>query len=488
MNARIRLWLSAPICVFIGALAAALSGGLAQQAKAPEPPPRPTPKGWVEPALEVEAYTKLLEHARKYNLPLAVCYGGQFPDQKTSASIARWQNHPQLAIFLKVWVRSTDNKPTELRAAKDALDADTVDPEDMFSKKKPEGILLPRLYLVGWDGAPLAAIPRSGTSDPVIAGKVSAALRKNGPIVLPTQEKALLTAIDKTTRLIEQDKLKEALAGAKDLRRLQVAGFKGSLLEGAEPITDYFEKVGEEKIAAALKMEKPAAKRELAKVAQMFEGYKAAFRATNEIRKLDGREPLPDPDEKTAKKEMKKDDKVAKVDDKAKKDEKKDADKKDEKKEDAKKDERKEDKDVPKTDGDRPGKAELKYPTAAAVINKAAGMQVKELTTSATGLQWFDVKTGDGDPAKVETIVNVHYTGWLVDGTKFDSSRDRNTTFPVVLGSRRVIPGWEEGLLGMMPGGKRILVIPPQLAYGDRGAAGVIPPKAVLIFEVEYVK
>ena len=109
------------------------------------------------------------------------------------------------------------------------------------------------------------------------------------------------------------------------------------------------------------------------------------------------------------------------------------------------------------------------------------------ITTTASGLQIEEIKLGDGESAAAGQFVSVHYTGWLTDGTKFDSSKDRNESFDFPLGQRNVIAGWDEGVQGMRVGGIRKLTIPPQLGYGARGAGGVIPPNATLVFEVELL-
>lgn len=108
-------------------------------------------------------------------------------------------------------------------------------------------------------------------------------------------------------------------------------------------------------------------------------------------------------------------------------------------------------------------------------------------TTTASGLVIEDTVIGDGAVAAAGQYVSVHYTGWLTDGTKFDSSKDRNEAFEFPLGARHVIPGWDEGVQGMKVGGVRRLTIPPQLGYGARGAGGLIPPNATLVFEVELL-
>jgi FKBP-type peptidyl-prolyl cis-trans isomerase len=118
----------------------------------------------------------------------------------------------------------------------------------------------------------------------------------------------------------------------------------------------------------------------------------------------------------------------------------------------------------------------------------AATNQVIEMPN---GLKYTDTKTGDGATATPGNKVSVHYTGWLYNnaakGAKFDSSVDRGQPFQFTLGAHQVIAGWDEGVAGMRVGGKRTLIIPPELGYGARGAGGVIPPNATLMFDVELL-
>ena len=113
------------------------------------------------------------------------------------------------------------------------------------------------------------------------------------------------------------------------------------------------------------------------------------------------------------------------------------------------------------------------------------------VVTTTSGLQYEDITVGSGAEAKAGAYVSVHYTGWLyqngVKGAKFDSSKDRNDPFAFPLGAGHVIRGWDEGVQGMKVGGNRILVIPAELGYGARGAGGVIPGNATLMFEVELL-
>jgi FKBP-type peptidyl-prolyl cis-trans isomerase len=108
-------------------------------------------------------------------------------------------------------------------------------------------------------------------------------------------------------------------------------------------------------------------------------------------------------------------------------------------------------------------------------------------TKTPSGLQYWDLKKGTGAVAKAGGTVKVHYTGWLTDGKKFDSSVDRNEPFEFKLGAGMVIRGWDEGVAGMKVGGKRQLQIPPDLGYGAHGAGAAIPPNATLVFDVELL-
>ncbi len=114
------------------------------------------------------------------------------------------------------------------------------------------------------------------------------------------------------------------------------------------------------------------------------------------------------------------------------------------------------------------------------------------MQSTASGLQFEDTVVGSGAVASAGRSVSVHYTGWLyndgVKGAKFDSSKDRNDPFEFDLGAGAVIRGWDEGVQGMKEGGSRVLVIPPELGYGARGAGGAIPPNATLMFEVELLR
>lgn len=113
------------------------------------------------------------------------------------------------------------------------------------------------------------------------------------------------------------------------------------------------------------------------------------------------------------------------------------------------------------------------------------------MITTPSGLQYEDTIAGSGAEARAGQHVTVHYTGWLYQngqaGKKFDSSKDRNEPFAFSLGAGQVIKGWDEGVQGMQMGGTRRLVIPPELGYGARGASGVIPPNATLLFVVELL-
>lgn len=127
-------------------------------------------------------------------------------------------------------------------------------------------------------------------------------------------------------------------------------------------------------------------------------------------------------------------------------------------------------------------------PASSSTLSSKIGAQVIDVKK-------IEIKQGDGAEAVAGKAVIVHYTGWLYDpaapdghGAKFDSSVDRKVPFGFTVGAGKVIKGWDEGVVGMKVGGKRTLVIPPQLGYGERGAGGVIPPNATLLFDVELIE
>jgi FKBP-type peptidyl-prolyl cis-trans isomerase len=112
----------------------------------------------------------------------------------------------------------------------------------------------------------------------------------------------------------------------------------------------------------------------------------------------------------------------------------------------------------------------------------------QKLTTADSGLKYVDLKVGKGEPAKVGQLVMVNYDAWLANGTRFDSSYARREPFRFKIGAGQVIQGWDEGVVGMRVGGKRKLIIPPGLGYGEQGAGDRIPPNSTLVFEIELLE
>jgi peptidylprolyl isomerase len=128
---------------------------------------------------------------------------------------------------------------------------------------------------------------------------------------------------------------------------------------------------------------------------------------------------------------------------------------------------------------------------AVSTANSAMAQTAGKIITTSSGLQMMDIKIGTGATCRPGQTCVMHYTGWLykngVKGQKFDSSVDRGEPFEFILGKHQVISGWDEGVATMKVGGKRTLIIPPELGYGARGAGGVIPPNATLIFDIELL-
>lgn len=127
-------------------------------------------------------------------------------------------------------------------------------------------------------------------------------------------------------------------------------------------------------------------------------------------------------------------------------------------------------------------------PKAASGFSAELGADTTKMTKSPAGFWYTDMTAGQGAVAQSGRTVRVHYTGWLPNGKKFDSSRDRGEPFAFALGAGQVITGWDEGVKGMKVGGRRKLVLPPQMAYGESGAPPDIPPNSTLVFDVEVLE
>lgn len=126
-------------------------------------------------------------------------------------------------------------------------------------------------------------------------------------------------------------------------------------------------------------------------------------------------------------------------------------------------------------------------PAPAAIPGVPAAPAEAKTVTTPSGLQYIDITSGTGAAAQAGQTANVNYTGWLLNGTKFDSSLDRGQPFSFPLGGGQVIKGWDEGVVNMHVGGKRRLIVPPDLAYGNKGAGGVIPACSTLVFDVDLL-
>ncbi len=135
----------------------------------------------------------------------------------------------------------------------------------------------------------------------------------------------------------------------------------------------------------------------------------------------------------------------------------------------------------------RSGTISVMVIAAVLIALPAFAQQEGKTVTTQSGLKYIDVVVGNGASPSAGKHVKVHYTGTLENGKKFDSSVDRNQPFTFIIGVGQVIPGWDEGVMTMKTGGKRKLIIPPNLGYGSRGAGGVIPPNATLLFDVELL-